>query len=143
MSRRIWALGIGAVLVIAVLAAYEVGLGAAGPQVSVSPAMNLADGQSVSLRLAGFGPGSTVRISECATAASANDLGCGTELAVQTAAVISNDGSGSATFTVRSEAAAGRLQTGAIEVCSDQCVIVATIGGGHAFATAPIAFEAP
>ncbi len=143
MSKQILKLGLAAVLVIVVLAVYVIGRGSTRPQVSVSPTANLADGQSVSVRLSGFGPGNTVRLSECATDASANDLGCGTELAAQTATVTGSDGSGSVTFTVRPQAAAGPLHTGAIEACSDQCVIVATLGPGTTFATAPITFEAP
>ena len=143
MSKRFLVLGVGAILVIAVLAAYEIGLHSAGPQVSVSPAANLIDGQSVSVRLSGFPAGSMVRISQCATVAAANDLGCGSELAAQPVVLTSGDGSGTVSFPVRSQAAAGPLETGAIEACSDQCLIVATTGAGSHFATAAIAFEAP
>jgi hypothetical protein len=143
MSKPFLALGAAAILVIAVLAAYQFGLLATGPHVSVSPAANLIEGQSVSVTVSGFPASSTVRISECATAASANDLGCGADLTVQTAAVTGADGSGSITFAVRAQAAAGPLQTGPIEACSAPCVIVATTGAGSAFASTPIAFEAP
>ena len=143
MPKRTWMLGLGAVLVIAVLAAYQVGRGPSGPKISASPAGNLVDGQSVSIGLSGFIAGSSVRISECATAASANALGCGAELGAQATSVTGTDGSASLTFTVSARAAAGPLETGAIEACSNQCVIVATVGPGFAFASAPIAFEAP
>jgi Neocarzinostatin family len=113
------------------------------PQVSVSPSDNLSDGQSVVVRVSGFGIGSKVWISECATSASANDLGCGAELAAQTFTATNNLRSGFAPFTVHSLAAAGPLNTGAIEACSDQCVIVATLGAGYAFAVAKISFEGP
>jgi hypothetical protein len=49
----------------------------------------------------------------------------------------------SAAFTVRSEAPAGPLTTGAIEACPNQCVIVATLGSGFAFAYTGIAFQGP
>jgi hypothetical protein len=142
MLKRIRVLGVAAILVIAVLAAYEIAQQAAGPRVSASPAANLIDGQSVSVTASGFPPNSTVRISECATAAAANNLGCGAELAAQPV-LTSGDGSVTVSFPARSTAAAGPAQTGAIEACSDQCVIVATTGAGSHFATASIAFEAP
>jgi hypothetical protein len=143
MSKRFMALGAAAILVISALAAYELRLRAIGPQVSVSPAANLIEGQPVSVTVSGFPANSTVHVSECAMAASANDLGCGAELTAQTVAVAGADGSGSVTFTVLAHAEVGPLHTGAIEVCSDQCAIVATSGAGPNFASARIAFEAP
>ena len=143
MSKRIWVLGIGAVLVIAVLAAYQIGSGSGQPKVSVSPAGDLIDGQSVSVEMSGFTAGTSVFVSECATAATANAVGCGSELGAQATAVTGTDGSASLTFAVRAQAAAGPHETGAIEGCANQCVIVATLGSGSAFASAPIAFEAP
>jgi hypothetical protein len=113
------------------------------PQVSVTPSGDLTDGQSVIVRVSGFGIGSKVWISECATSASANDLGCGAELAAQTFTATNNLRSGFTPFVVHWQAAAGPLNTGAIEACSDQCVIVATLGGGYAFAIAKITFEGP
>ena len=113
------------------------------PEVAVTPSDNLNDGQSVVVSVSGFGIGSKVWISECATAASANDLGCGAELAAQTFTATNERRTGSSPFIVHWQAAAGPLNTGAIEACSDQCVIVATLGAGYAFAVAKITFEAP
>lgn len=119
------------------------GFASSGPQVSASPSSNLVDGQSVVIRVGGFSPGTKVWISECATAASGNDLGCGAEIAGQAFSITDNDGAASTSFTVHSQAQEGPFNKGPIQVCSDQCVIVATLGGGYTFASAKIAFEAP
>jgi len=114
-----------------------------GPQVAVTPASQLTDGQSVVVRVTGFGAGRILYVSECATAASANGQGCGSELARQMGLVTADDQAGEATFIVQGQAQAGPFNTGAIEACSDQCVIVATLGDGDSFAYARIGFEAP
>jgi hypothetical protein len=119
------------------------GLTVTDPQVSVEPSDSLTDGQSVIVRVTGFGIGSEVRVSECASASAANDRGCGAELAAQTLLFTRESRAGSAAFTVRSEAPAGPLTTGAIEACPNQCVIVATLGSGFAFAYTGIAFQGP
>lgn len=119
------------------------GLTVTDPQVSVDPSDSLTDGRSVIVRVTGFGVGSQVYLSECATASFANDLGCGAELAAQTLLVTRESRAGSAAFMVHAQAPAGPLNSGAIEACSDQCVIVATLGSGYAFAYAGISFQAP
>lgn len=141
VGRRIVA--IVAVLIIAGLAAYEVGFATNSPQVSVAPSSNLVDGQMVTVRVAGLGAGMRVAISECANAASANDLGCGAELAAQPFTVTGDDETGSVVFTVHATAQAGSFNVAAIEGCSNQCVIVATVLGGHSFVFSGITFEAP
>jgi hypothetical protein len=113
------------------------------PQVSVTPSGQLDDGQSVVVRVTGFGVGGKVWVSECATASSANDLGCGAQLAAQTLIATNGNRAGYAAFTIHAQAQAGPFNTGPIEVCSDMCVIVATLGGGFAFAYAGISFQGP
>lgn len=79
------------------------------PQMSVRPSDSLHDGQSVVVRVSSFGIGSKIWISECATSASANDLGCEAELAAQTFTATNERRTGSAPFIVHWQAAAGPL----------------------------------
>ena len=141
MSKRFVAVALGAILVVAVLAAYGIGQKLAGPRVSVSPAANLIDGDTVSVRLAGFSAGSSVQISECATVA-ASMIACSSELGPLAVVQIGSDGSGSASVAISSQAAAGQLSN-APQACSIQCVIQATASDGSAFVVAPIAFQEP
>lgn len=113
------------------------------PAVAVNPATNLVDGQSVTITLTGFGVGGKVFLSECTSVAVATSLGCGTELARQPFLVTDDSRAGTGTFTVRSTAAAGPQGLAPIQVCTESCVIVATLGNGYAFVTAPISFAAP
>lgn len=113
------------------------------PHVSVDPSTNLLDGQTVIVRVTGFGIGSQVRVSECASMSSANDQGCGLELAGQTLLFTRESRAGSVAFIVRARASAGPLQTAQVEACANQCVIVATLGAGFAFAATGMTFEAP
>ena len=113
------------------------------PQVSVTPSGQLVEGRLVVVRVTGFGVGGKVWVSECATASSANDLGCGAQLAAQTLIATNGNRAGYAAFTIHAQAQAGPFNTGPIEACSDQCVIVATLGGGFAFAYAGISFQGP
>lgn len=111
------------------------------PQVTVTPATNLHDGETVTVQLTGFGVGGKVFLSECATAAAASDLGCGAELAAQPFVVTDDTRAGSTSLVVKSRAASGALASPVV-ACADQCVIVATVGGGYGFAFAPIVFGA-
>jgi hypothetical protein len=117
--------------------------GPAQPEVTVSPADHLVDGQSVTIRLSGFGFDTKVWISECAAATSVQSQGCGAELTAQTPVVIGMDGAGVGTFTVSGHAQAGPFDSAPIEACADRCVVVATLGQDQPFASQPIAFEAP
>jgi hypothetical protein len=112
------------------------------PQVRVAPSDHLADGQTVQVSVTGFGVGGIVRISECATASTANDLGCGLELAAQTILVTDDGRVGAAPFTVHARARAGP-GVAAIEPCTDRCLIVATLGPGFGFADATVRFGRP
>jgi hypothetical protein len=113
------------------------------PQVTVSPADHLVDGQSVTIRLSGFGIDTKVWVSECAAAATVQSQGCGAELAAQTSVVTGMDGTGIGTFTVTGKAQAGPINSAPIEVCADRCVVVATLGQGQAYASRSIVFESP
>ncbi|MGH2464319.1 MAG: neocarzinostatin apoprotein domain-containing protein [Candidatus Limnocylindrales bacterium] len=114
-----------------------------GPQITINPHANLLAGQSVTVQVSGLAIGSVIYLSECATAVAATDLGCGADLAVQVRLVGDDHGSVSSLFPVSTTASAGPGSTNALEACADQCVIVATLGGGHQFVSAGIAFEAP
>lgn len=131
-------------LVIFLLAVSLVGCaGPAHPLVTVSPADHLVDGQSVTIRLSGFGFDTKVWVSECAGAGAAQSRGCGAELLAQTPVVIGMDGAGIGTFEVTGQAQAGPFNSAPIEVCTDRCVVVATLGQDQAYASQPILFESP
>jgi hypothetical protein len=132
--NRISRIALVVILAIGVFALYRVGFARSGPQVSVSPSTELRNGQAVTITVSGFPAGSQVAISECATAASANDLGCGLVTVSDPAALL--------IYPVQSTASAGPDDTSQVEACS-QCVIVASAGAGQPYATAPIAFEGP
>jgi hypothetical protein len=117
--------------------------GPAQPKVTVSPADHLVDGQSVTIRLSGFGFDTKVWVSECAGAGAAQSRGCGAELPAQTPVVIGMDGAGVGTFTVTGKAQAGPFNSAQIEACTDLCVVVATLGQDQAYASQPILFDTP
>jgi hypothetical protein len=111
------------------------------PTVAITPSTHLHDGQTVEVHITGFGVGGKVFLSECASAAEATDLGCGAELAAQPFLVTDDGRAGSASFTVRAGADGSPLSVGLLTRCKDQCVLVATIGGGYPFIATPIAFD--
>jgi hypothetical protein len=108
------------------------------PTVTVSPAVDLQDGQAVEVRVSGFGVGGKVWLSECATAEEATDLGCGVELAAQPFLVTNDNRAGTGRLIVRARAAGGTFSAGPNSLCLDQCVIVATLGAGYPYVVAPI-----
>ena len=112
------------------------------PTIVVLPSHGLTDGLIVVVRVTGFGVGGKVFLSECASAADATDLGCGAQLAGQPFLGTDATRAGEGTFTVQSHAASGPLAAPTI-ACTDQCVIVATLGNGFAYALAPITFSSP
>ncbi|MGO8871228.1 MAG: neocarzinostatin apoprotein domain-containing protein [Acidimicrobiales bacterium] len=111
------------------------------PKLVVTPSTDLHDGETVHVAVSNWPPGKAW-ISECASAADVNRIGCGVQLAQQPFAVIEH-GSGSTTFTVRSHAATGPL-TSQTEACTARCVVVAAgdaaATGQLGPATAPISF---
>ncbi|MBI3748901.1 MAG: hypothetical protein HY262_08660 [Chloroflexi bacterium] len=111
---------------------------------AVSPSTRLTDGQTVEVRVTGFGVGGKVWLSECASAASATDLGCRAALADQPFLVTDVNGAGSARFVVQDSAfdrAAFPNPPRVPTPCLDQCVLVATLGSGYAYVVASIAFR--
>ena len=110
------------------------------PRVTVTPSRNLRNGQKVTVSVTGFDSGGKFFISECASVSDASSGGCGPELAAQPFGVINNtEGVGSYPFTV-SITAAEKPEGKAPVQCTDQCVVVATVGIGYGFAYAPIEF---
>ncbi len=114
---------------------------ATNPSVSVTPASGLFDGQTVAVQVSGFGIGGKVWLSECASAQDASSLGCGRQLAEQPFLVTDDARSGDGSFTVSLHAATAPDLPNTAVRCTDQCVIVATLGDGFAYATAPIRFS--
>jgi len=113
------------------------------PTVTITPSSHLKEGQTVEVRVTGFGVGGKVWLSECASATAATDLGCGAQLAAQAFLVTDDSRAGSASLVVRAEAAGKPLAANPISPCADRCVVVATLGGGYGYAVAPIAFVPP
>ena len=109
------------------------------PKVTVTPSRNLKNDQKVTVSVRGFDSGGTFFISECASASDANSAGCGRQLAAQPFGVTNNIGNGSYTFTVSTSAGIKPYNKATVQ-CTDQCVIVATVGIGFGFAYAPIEF---
>ena len=110
------------------------------PKVTVTPSRDLRNGQKVTVSVTGFDSGGKFFISECASASDANSAGCGPELPAQPFGVINNtQGVGSYSFGVSTTAAAKPNGTATVQ-CTNQCVIVATVGIGFGFAYAPIEF---
>lgn len=68
------------------------------PNVVVDPANNLTSGEMVEVSVTGFGAEGKFFLSECASAADANDERCGQQLAAQPFGVTDNSGAGSLGF---------------------------------------------
>jgi hypothetical protein len=92
----------------------------------ISPTTNLHGGESVRVSVAGFPPGKAY-LSECASVADVNPLGCGAQLAAQPFVEVEN-GTGSTIFTVSNQAASNPLSAEPTARCTNQCVLVATSG---------------
>ena len=109
------------------------------PHVVVKPSHNLDNGQKLTVSVSGFGSGGKFYISECATASDANRAGCGPGLPAQPFGVVNSEGTGSFTFIVTKKAATTPNGQPSAD-CTNQCVIVATLGVANGFAYAPIEF---
>jgi hypothetical protein len=96
----------------------------------------------VTVRVTGFGIGGKVCLSECADVIDANSEGCGHGLPEQTLLVTDSTGSGSATFQVETSAStkANDFAMSALQTCANNCVLVATLGGGYGFAFTSLHF---
>ncbi len=110
------------------------------PTVAVAPATGLFDDQEVLVTITGFGVGGKVWLSQCATVSSRSDEGCGLGLPEQTLLVTGDNGSGSIAFQVQSSAAAQPNNLTDLNPCVNNCVLVATEGGGYGFAFANLHF---
>ena len=110
------------------------------PKVTVTPSRDLKNGQKVTVSVTGFDSGGKFFISECASESDANCAGCGPGLPVQPFGVTDDNGSGSYTFTVSTEAGVKPYNKARAQ-CTNQCVILATVGIGYGFAYAPIEFK--
>jgi hypothetical protein len=109
-------------------------------KVTVTPVGILVDGQTIRVNVTGLW--GKVFLSECATPASASPGGCGAQLAAQPFLITDDSGTGAASFVVRKAAASTQLGT-ELQQCWAQCVIVATLGYGYPFATAPLKIGIP
>jgi hypothetical protein len=118
------------------------GLSVHHPRLTISPSTNLYDGETVEVRVTGFGVGGKVWLSECASGAVATDLGCGRDLAGQLFLVTDDSRAGQSPLVVTAHAAIGPLYATQVP-CTNQCVLVATIGVGYSFVVAPISFKSP
>jgi hypothetical protein len=139
--------GLASLLVVVVFADSPASAGS--PTMTVSPSMNLTDGQSVTVTVRGFPTqGSKWIISECATASGAKSAGypgCGNQPAAQPFLVTDDHGSGVGSVVVRANAtdvvqspsvdAAGAPRT----ACLGRCVIA--IYTGTRVLTVPITFD--
>jgi hypothetical protein len=101
------------------------------PTLTITPVTGLVDGQSVE-----------VRLSECSSAVAATDLGCGLDLASQSFLLTDDNRAGSSSFVVRADAP-DQAPSRTTSRCTNGCVVVATIGAGYPFRTAPISFLRP
>jgi hypothetical protein len=122
------------------LAASTIALQTHNPTVAVTPAAYLFDDQQVLVTVTGFGIGGKVSLSECATASDANSLGCGHGLPVQTSLSTDNNGGGSVAFQLQSSASAQPSNLNDIQPCTNNCVLVATVGGSYGFAYTALHF---
>ena len=111
------------------------------PKVAADPSKALRDGQVVAVSVSGFGAGSKVRFSECATSSAANLFGCGDQVASQPFVVTGDSESATTTFTVMVTASSKPYNTAATAHCRSACVLVASNGGG--FAWTPLEFAYP
>ncbi len=119
------------------------GIAASTPRVSVTPSTHLHDGQRVRVQVSGLDIEAKYFVSECATAAPANDNGCGQQLAAQAFSLTDVSGQGYMTFQVHPEAFGARYSAGQ-QSCGARCVIVVTLGDGGLFTYVPAAFaQAP
>jgi hypothetical protein len=110
------------------------------PAMTISPRINLQDGQTVVVTVTGFGVGGKVWLSECATAADVTGLGCRLPLSDQPLLVTDDNRTGTATFAVRANAAVGQTVPAVTKPCVDQCVIVATLGAAAGYAIGSMRF---
>ena len=113
------------------------------PTVAAIPSTALTTGEKVRVQVTGFDIGGKVWLSECASAADANQYGCGLQLAEQPFFLTEDDRTGSTTFAVSNTASTKPYDTTDMVTCSAQCVLVAAGGAGGGFAYASLSFSPP
>lgn len=119
------------------------GISGRTPVLQVTPATNLHNGQTVTVRVRGFDIGAKFFLSECARSADANQGGCGEQLAAQPFGITDVTGAGRITFVLSSRAGTKAYDVTDFLPCHRGCVLVATGGLGSVFATAPLSFAVP
>jgi hypothetical protein len=108
---------------------------------TVSPNTNLRSGEQVKVTVTGFGLGAKFFLSECAGANDVSDGGCGPQWALQPFGLANMIGSGSYTFVVRSTAASEPFHLAPSYRCSNNCVLMATGGGGGSVSYSRLSFD--
>ncbi len=114
------------------------------PRIRLTPSANLRDGQQVLVQVIGASPEERFRISECATADAVNVAGCGGQLAAQPFIDTDAKGAGATMFLVYAKAATKPNSTTGFQLCTVQCVIMATgtsVDGKTTFVYAPLNFS--
>lgn len=111
------------------------------PEIIVDPAHGLRDNQGVRVVFIAFGPGSRVRLSQCASAQAVTAPGCGELPQSQPFADLDSNGNGSTIFVVRNRASTTPGDTTNTVTCKDECVLVASTNGAEGTpTTAPLHF---
>lgn len=113
------------------------------PVLNVTPATDLHSGETVTVRVRGLDISAKFFLSECATAADANEGGCGEQLAAQPFGLTDVTGSGRYTFIVSDRAGTKPYGGSDTVACRRGCVLVATGGLDSSFASASLRFVAP
>ena len=122
------------------IAAILIGAPASGspaPTITVTPATDLIDGQTVQVTVAGLHPEDKVWLSECATAADVNPFGCGTGLPEMPFLITDATGHASGAFTVTADIPTA-AEDGTTQPCST-CVLAAVSGDAAGSPPAPTA----
>ncbi|HVB01475.1 MAG TPA: hypothetical protein VNE42_09475 [Acidimicrobiales bacterium] len=103
------------------------------PAIHVTPSSNLYNGEKVIVHVSGLDIGWKFWVYECAASADVNPGGCGLGPPQQQFGLTDMSGNGSFTFIVKSMAPIKFNDTVDLLPCRDQCVMMATIGGGSYF----------
>ena len=107
------------------------------PTISVSPSGPYRNGQSVRVRVAGFGVAGKVWLSECGGGVAPTDLGCGPGFASQALVMTRSDRTGNGEFVIHDPSPTAPNQV-SMAPCQPTCTLLATAGLGYGYATTPI-----
>jgi hypothetical protein len=108
--------------------------------VAVQPQSGLRSGQRVRVALSHFGSRGFVSLSQCAFFSEIAADGCGTRLSAQSRIKLNKSGSATTLFVVYDKAPASSGRHPPLFSCATNCVVVATLGSGYAYAAARIDF---